>query len=361
MHVVRKTLLRGGLILGSLLVALLLTEVGLRLGGWGTKVSRYFDPDIGMRFHGNQTRQTFGRDGPKVPYTVNQEGLRGRWYDGPKPAGVTRILCLGDSFTFAWGVKDEDAYPLVLERLLEARLGPGRAQVANFGFPMLNTQAERGAYAKLARGKQWDAMLLGWYPNDVEPTAGGVRYIDHWIFHALSGTALMEFFHYRIRRHISLFDVERSPELLASVQRYQENFVEIESNPDGELGRPYWESGMAELRALIADVRRDELRTAVILFPTSMQVTALREALQRSPAEADAAQAGPLGAPQRRVRAELEALDVPVIDLLRPLAELAADPFGGVDTGHLNEQGYRLTAERALAKLDELGWLSAPD
>lgn len=359
MHVLRKVLLRVGLVLGALVVALGLSELGLRMGGWGSRPSRYFDPDIGMRFHGNQTNEAFGRDGPRVPYTVNEEGLRGPWYEGPKPEGVTRLLCLGDSFTFCWGVRDEEAWPWLLERTLEARLGPGRAQVANFGFPMLNTRAERGAYAKLARGTSWDAMLMGWYANDVEPTAGGVRYTDHWIFQALSGMALMEFFHYRIRRHIGWFDVVRSPELLESVERYQKNLAEIESNPDGEIGRPYWEAGMAELRGLIEDVRRDGLRTAVILFPTRPQVATLRAALSRSGAEADAVQAGALGAPQRRVQAELAPFDVPVIDLLRPLAESLEDPFGRVDEGHMNELGCRVTAEQALQRLDQLGWLPA--
>lgn len=353
----RKVLIRVGLVLGSVVVALGVTEVGLRLGGWGTKPSRYFDPDIGMRYHGNQTRETFGKDGPPVSYSVNQEGLRGPWYAGAKPPGVTRVICLGDSFTFSWGVADEQAWPWLMERELDARLGEGRVQVANFGFPMLNTRAQLNAYHKLARDKDWDVMVLGWYLNDVEPIAGGVRYTDHWIFQALSGLALMEFFHYRIRPRIGWFDVVRSPELLESVANYQQHYVEIESDPDGELGRPYWERGMQDLRELVRDVQADGVKLVVMIFPSSLQVGQLHEALERSPAEADALQAGDLGKPQRRVLSVLAESDVPSIDLLRVLAESPVDPFGTYDHGHLGEVGYRIAAEQALAGLLELGWL----
>ncbi|HVS17746.1 MAG TPA: SGNH/GDSL hydrolase family protein [Planctomycetota bacterium] len=353
----RKLLVRGALILGTLLFALVVLEVGLRLNGWGEKPSRYFDPDIGMRFHGNQTRDTFGKDGPPVSYSVNQAGLRGPWYDGPKPPGVTRVICLGDSFTFSWGAQDEEAWPWLLERMLEERLGPGRAQVANFGFPMLNTRAELNAYHKLARDKDWDVMLLGWYLNDIERIAGGVRYTEHWIFQALSGLALMEYFHYRIRPKIGWFDVVRSPELLEAIALYQKHYAEIESDPDGELGRPFWERGMADLRDLVREVRADGVKLAVIVFPSTTQVSPLHEALARSPADGEALIDGPLGAPQRRVLAVLQELDVPTIDLLRPLAESPEDPFGRYDHGHLGELGYRITAEQALAGLIELGWL----
>lgn len=353
----RKLLLRAALVLGGLLVALIALEFGLRAAGWGRKASRYLDPEVGVRFYGNQRHDGLGRGGPRVAFSVNQEGLRGPWYDGPKPPDVLRVLCLGDSFTFGWGVEDDQAYPWQLQVLLDARLGPGRSQVANFGSPIFNTVAERAIYAKLARGKQWDVMFLGWYANDIQPTSFDVRFTDHWVFHALAGTALLEFFHYRIRGHLPWFEIERTTEDIERVRLYQEHFARMEADPEDELGRPFWDVAMAQLRGLITDVRADGAQAAVILFPTNPQVTALREALSRSTAEGDALQAGPLGAPQRRLRAELDALGVPVIDLLRPLAECPEDPFGEVAGGHLNDLGCRITAEHALRVLEQFGRL----
>jgi hypothetical protein len=52
--------------------------------------------------------------------SVNSKGLRDREYEYPKSRGTKRILCLGDSFTFGYGVQAEDTYAKVLERLLNA-------------------------------------------------------------------------------------------------------------------------------------------------------------------------------------------------------------------------------------------------
>ena len=55
----------------------------------------------------------------RVPVHINQFGLRERDAIEPaKPAGQQRILCIGDSFTFGWGVPEASGWV----RLLEARL-----------------------------------------------------------------------------------------------------------------------------------------------------------------------------------------------------------------------------------------------
>ncbi len=58
----------------------------------------------------------------------NSRGLRGiTEYAYEKPAGVTRILVFGDSFTFGDVVSDDETYPFYLQQLL-----PG-SEVLNFG------------------------------------------------------------------------------------------------------------------------------------------------------------------------------------------------------------------------------------
>ena len=49
-----------------------------------------------------------------------------------KPPGVFRILVLGDSFTVGANVRQEEAYPKVLEKRLQSVYGP-RIQVVNAG------------------------------------------------------------------------------------------------------------------------------------------------------------------------------------------------------------------------------------
>lgn len=49
----------------------------------------------------------------------------------PKPKGTYRILALGDSFTFGWGVNLEDSWPKILEKLLSKEQ---KVEVVNAGI-----------------------------------------------------------------------------------------------------------------------------------------------------------------------------------------------------------------------------------
>ena len=53
--------------------------------------------------------------------TINDLGLRGREVRLPKPPGVRRIVCFGDSITFGYGVGDEDTYAFLLGKALASR------------------------------------------------------------------------------------------------------------------------------------------------------------------------------------------------------------------------------------------------
>ena len=352
-------LLRGvALSLLSLILLACLLEAGLRLAGYGDKPARYYDPHIGPRFHSNQQRMSFGRDGPPVPFSTNEAGFRGPWHAGAKPPGAVRITCLGDSFTFGWGVGDEGAYPAQLERLLAAELGADKVQVLNLGLPDHNTRNALAVYRRIARERAPDVVLLGWYLNDVQPDGGGPRYTDSWIFKLLARTATLEWFHYRLRGRIPLFRAERSPELLAQRELYSRNAEAIEMEPGSELARPFWEAAMGDLRELAEAVRADGRSLVVLLFPSAGQVATLREQAKAG-MDAQALLSGPLTAPQRQVRGVAAELGLPVIDLLLPLAGCREEPFGPDDPGHPSVAGFAATAELVRRALHEHGWLQA--
>src|SRR5277367_709117 len=60
-----------------------------------------------------------------VPVSINSEGLRDGEYSIAKPSGVYRIMMLGDSTTFGWGVRQEDTAAKFLERKLNGRVPAG--------------------------------------------------------------------------------------------------------------------------------------------------------------------------------------------------------------------------------------------
>ncbi len=65
-------------------------------------------------------------------FRTNGRGFNAREVPYDKPAGVFRIVALGDSSTFGWGVDPEDVYPHRLEALLRGRHGD-RIEVVNLG------------------------------------------------------------------------------------------------------------------------------------------------------------------------------------------------------------------------------------
>ena len=67
-----------------------------------------------------------------IPAVANSHGHRDTEVTLKKPPGVFRILVLGDSFTVGANVRQEEAYPKVLEKRLQGVHGP-RIQVVNSG------------------------------------------------------------------------------------------------------------------------------------------------------------------------------------------------------------------------------------
>ena len=81
-------------------------------------------------------RRTLGGPGgrPFDHVTIGPEELRGRRDTGPKPAGVPRIMVMGDSITYGQGVHDwHDTWPERLSVALEAARQPH--QMAVFAVP----------------------------------------------------------------------------------------------------------------------------------------------------------------------------------------------------------------------------------
>jgi hypothetical protein len=93
----------------------------------------------------------------------NARGIRGRRdYEIEKPAGVTRIVVLGDSFTFGEEVGDHETFAFHLERMIP------NSEVLNLGIhgyghdQMLLYLKEEGVRYRP------DIVLLGFMPDDME-------------------------------------------------------------------------------------------------------------------------------------------------------------------------------------------------
>lgn len=66
---------------------------------------------------------------------TNSLGLRSPEVVNPKPQGTYRILFLGDSYTFGLGVKENEAFPRLIENYLNDNLPGKKKEVINAGLP----------------------------------------------------------------------------------------------------------------------------------------------------------------------------------------------------------------------------------
>ena len=102
---------------------------------------------------------------------TNSEGMRDRERPRARPPGTRRIVVLGDSFTFGYGVEGDALWTAVLERLL-----PAGTEVLNFGVGGYSTQDEAAVLEHKALGFDPDLVLVAYTLNDpdIEPDSGSI-------------------------------------------------------------------------------------------------------------------------------------------------------------------------------------------
>lgn len=103
-----------------------------------------------------------------VDVAISSQGLRDREFAPLPPPGRTRILMLGDSLAFGWGVPQERTYSKRLEDML--RKAGHDVEVINTGVGNYNTEMEVAYF--LERGAKFKPhyVVLNYFINDAEPT-----------------------------------------------------------------------------------------------------------------------------------------------------------------------------------------------
>lgn len=101
---------------------------------------------------------------------TNALGCRGPEVSREKPAEVFRVLLLGDSVAFGWGVDDEVTFARRLETEANAGASSRRLEVVNTGHPMYDTNQEEATLRELGLALQPDLVILVYVVNDIEPT-----------------------------------------------------------------------------------------------------------------------------------------------------------------------------------------------
>ena len=312
--------LRLGLGLAGLLAPLLLLEVALRLAGpllpgsYQTASFVETHPAFGRRNHPGQGWKVSPEFTTWIE--VNSKGLRGPEVDYAKPVGEMRLLVLGDSFTFAEQVNQDETYTQRLEDRLNATGGPTRFRVLNAGSNGWGTVNELVYLAEEGLRYQPDVVVLALYAgNDMS---------DNY------------------RRVPSPADAERADLALRGVDPL---------------------AGPRQLLRRMREVAENRgAKFVVMIIPSAGQVAAgpRPKAAEGDDDEQDAAR-GPLPGfenPQATLKAISDRLDLKVLDLLPALRRQAArskDRLYYRVNSHFTAAGHGVTADQLYSFLARQG------
>jgi PA14 domain/GDSL-like Lipase/Acylhydrolase family len=102
------------------------------------------------------------------PVLINSQGLHDYEYSLRKEQGTFRIVGLGDSSLFGWGVPFEDSGLKVLERRLNEKSRAQKFEVINFAVPGYNTAMEAETFVQRCLEYAPDLVLLNFNTNDYD-------------------------------------------------------------------------------------------------------------------------------------------------------------------------------------------------
>lgn len=132
-----------------------------------------YDPLLGWRNIPGWKASTLGRS-----ITINSKGLRDKEYGYEKKSDTNRILVLGDSFSWGYGVSNEEIFTEVLERTLAKCTSP--VEVINSGVSGWGTDQEY--LFLISEGYRYspDLIVLALYlANDLENNSKSKQYGLH--------------------------------------------------------------------------------------------------------------------------------------------------------------------------------------
>ncbi len=152
-------------------VALLLglAEVVLAVAGWPPPVdpSRFAHRKVFWITEPDLDRAPFEHreEGRVFHVSTDANGLRARGHPIEPPPGTFRIMAMGCSTTFGWGVEDDQTWPARLEAIAHAA-GHPEVEVINAGQPGYTTLQGRWLWEEVGRDYRPDLVILGFVVQD---------------------------------------------------------------------------------------------------------------------------------------------------------------------------------------------------
>lgn len=296
----------------------------------------------------------------EVAIRTNDIGLRERPI-APAADGVTTVLFIGDSFTFGWGVAEEQRYSEVLARLAaESRPGT-RLRIVNAGHWMytfdqqlvlMKEMIERYKPAVVVQGFYWmhvrtmfnhrlvraaDGSLQAVEdPKIMVNDRGFLKFRSDWLERPPLGSQLVAF----VARAILNRDLNEKAAHTVDYMR-----------PGATQGEGLWKLTDEIVAETIRTLRAAGIAYLPFLIPTSVEVTSgnwahLNWTAATPPTGVD------VNLPAARFGAMFEKNGAAIVPLAAAMRERAGMPLYFPQDGHWTAEGHAVAAEILLPHLD---------
>lgn len=307
------------------LLCLALAEVILRFMGYGNVEIYQADPLVYWRLKPNQRCYT---KIDRKPVRVNAQGTRGANFSPQKPSNTVRIVSLGDSRTFGWGLAEAETYSSVLEKHLQEKLGPNRrVEVINCGvnawsFPQMSvffrTCALRWNPDVVVLG---DANLWTQFSQDNDPA---------FVRKFMSRVRLKNFL-----RRFALYHYVVEVQLQDYYQRYKSKFVPVDPTRDELFQEQQKKDPDAFFRkaidSLCSTALSNRVQPLLVFIPTQDSLLGTNASVR---------------AVQRAKENVSQKYHVPLLDLTADLQPRARELYLDADPVHLNAAGNEIIGRR---------------
>tara|TARA_Y100000310_G_scaffold231756_1_gene234441 strand:- start:375 stop:1448 length:1074 start_codon:yes stop_codon:yes gene_type:complete len=333
-----------------LILGLVVAEVSVRVFLPTRLLDYKYDEEIGIRYLPDTSYQFIsGFDEFSVTNTYNSKGLRGKEFSYEKNE-VNRILGLGDSFTFGYGVEDDETYLSLLGENL------GEYEIINAGLSGYGPQHILKFLKKEGMKYNPDKVLIALYiGNDIGSQGQELFSIENGVL--VDKTLPKASFSLQVRQYLAhklvLYNYLHLIKFRLDVNAGKVNPYTPEVYPfllDEETlnnGFSFFQEIMKEMKNYL-DNKGVEL--TVIIIPTKEQVSeefmeSFKEKIKEVYDKPDSVleNLGNLDVLHTRLLLFLEEEGIEHIDLLPVFKKLDEDLYFPIDS-HLNVKGHEATA-----------------
>jgi lysophospholipase L1-like esterase len=319
------------LMAGTFALCFVVLEVSLRIAGYGNLEIYQPDPLLYWKLKPNQDCYT--KVGRK-PVHVNSQGTRGPEFMVGKAPNTIRILSLGDSKTFGWGLTEAESYSGLTERMLQQHVGSGKkVEVINAGVNAWSYAQMHAYLREIGLKYQPDVVILAdanlWTQfsdqNSPEFVKAFMRRV--WLKNFLRRFAT---YHYIVEYKLQkVYESQRSR--FIPMDPKQDTFFKEQQakDPDAFFRR--------HIESICSLALSNHAKPLLLHMPTAGQL--------REPASNNVIKAKTLVS---------QKLGVPLVDMTADMKPKSKELFLEGDEAHLNVPGNQLVAQRVFTSLTNL-------